>query len=213
MKLYGLAFRAIAILFVFVTAVHADFTTLPAALAKDLASPDMKARVRARQLLPRHGVAAVDHLLPLLASEDQGVKLTAYNVLADIANAAAAPGREAERDTVARKLLTLLEPGQPDPVLYQGLRLLPIVAPQGFDFVQPIQPILVGTDTRAAEKARECLTLMATDSACDTMAPAMITCVPEMKNSRPTDESLPAIREITSNTATSTSGISRPSVQ
>src|SRR5436190_12523808 len=38
----------------------------------------------------------------------------------------------------------------------------------------------------------------------DTIAPAMITCVPEMKKSRPTVESLPAIREITSNTATRT---------
>ena len=38
----------------------------------------------------------------------------------------------------------------------------------------------------------------------DTIAPAMITCVPVTKKSRPIDESSPATREITSNTAAST---------
>jgi hypothetical protein len=38
--------------------------------------------------------------------------------------------------------------------------------------------------------------------ASETMAPAMMTCVPEMKKSRAMVESSPAMREITSNTAT-----------
>ncbi len=171
MKWYGFIFRAIAVTLVLVNAAFADFTTLPAALAKDLASPDMKARVRARQLLPRHGVAALDHLIPLLASPDQGVKLTAYNVIADIANIVAGPGHEADREVAASKLMTLVAPGQPEMLVLQGLRLLPIVVPQGFD-VAPVATLLNGTDAKLREKARESLTLTATDNACDALIDA-----------------------------------------
>ncbi|MCC6797383.1 MAG: hypothetical protein IT366_19875 [Candidatus Hydrogenedentes bacterium] len=171
MKLHGFVSRGIAVLLVLITTAHADFTTLPAALTKDLASPDMKARVRARQLLPRHGVAALDHVLPLLASSDQGVKLTAYNVTADIANIVAGPGHEADREIAASKLMALVAPGQPEMVLLQGLRLLPIVVPQGFD-ISPIATILNGNDANLKEKARESLTLLATDNACDALIEA-----------------------------------------
>lgn len=163
--------RACALLIALACAANADFTTLPAALAKDLASQDIAARVRARQLLPRHGVAALDHLLPLLASQDQPVKLSAYNVIADVANAAAAPGHETDRETAATKLMTLVAPGQPEMVVLQGLRLLTIVTPEGFD-VGPVAAILNGSDKNLREKARECLTLMATDNACDALIDA-----------------------------------------
>ncbi|NUM56912.1 MAG: HEAT repeat domain-containing protein [Candidatus Hydrogenedentes bacterium] len=167
----NLFFRACAIAIVVASIANADFTTLPAALAKDLASPDIAARVRARQLLPRHGVAALDHLLPLLSSQEQPVKLSAYNVIADIANGAAAPGHEAEREIAATKLMTLVAPGQPEMVVLQGLRLLPIVAPNGLD-VGPVAAILNGTDANLRERARECLTLAATDEACDALIDA-----------------------------------------
>ncbi|MBM3290344.1 MAG: hypothetical protein FJY92_09350, partial [Candidatus Hydrogenedentes bacterium] len=163
--------RACAVVLVAACAAHADFSTLPAALAKDLASNDAKARVRARQLLPRHGMAALDHVLPLLASEDQGARLSAYNVAADIANAAAGPGHDADRHVAASKLMALAAPGQPEVVVLQALRLLPIVTPDGFD-VGPIAAILNGTDAKMREKARECLGLMATDAACDALIDA-----------------------------------------
>lgn len=163
--------RAFGALIVLALAAHPDFTTLPAALAKDLASPDAKARIRARQLLPRQGVAALDHLIPLLASQDQGVKLTAYNVIADIANGAAAPGHDADREIAATKLMTLVAPGQPEEVVLQGLRLLPIVVPNGFD-VAPLAAILASNDMKMREKAREALGLIATDQSCDALIDA-----------------------------------------
>ncbi len=171
MKSMYLPLRAVGIALSLICLAHADFSTLPAALAKDLASPDIKARVRARQLLPREGVDALDYLLPLLGSEDQGVKLNAYNVIADIANGAAAPGHEADRQAAAAKLMTLVAPGQPEMVVLQGLRLLPIVVPNGFD-IAPVAAILTGADTKMREKARECLGLIATDNACDALIDA-----------------------------------------
>lgn len=163
--------RTFGALIVLALAAQADFTTLPAALAKDLASPDAKARIRARQLLPRQGVAALDHVMPLLSSEDQGVRLTAFNVIADIANGAAAPGHDADRGIAAAKLMTLIAPGQPEPVVLQGLRLLPIVVPNGFD-VTPVATILTSSDPKMREKAREALGLIATDQACDALLDA-----------------------------------------
>lgn len=150
---------------------NADFATLPAALAKDIASADVKARVRARQLMPRHGVAAIDPLLPLLAGQDQGAKLTAYNVLADVANMLAGPGFEQERRIAAEKLMTLVGVEQPEAVKLQGLRLLPIVVPEGFD-VSPVAALLSSNDANLREKARESLGLMATNEACDALVSA-----------------------------------------
>lgn len=56
-------------------------------------------------------------------------------------------------------------------LVLQGLRLLPIVVPQGFD-VAPVATLLNGTDAKLREKARESLTLTATDNACDALIDA-----------------------------------------
>ena len=57
-----------------------------------LAGNDDQARSLARQLLPREGVQAVPKLLPLLREENQLIREAAFQVLADLANEASAPG-------------------------------------------------------------------------------------------------------------------------
>lgn len=144
-------------------------------LAKEVAKGDPLARARARQLLPRYGPDAVDPLLPLLSSDDAGIRGTAFNIIADIANMAASPGREDDRENVARKLMALVAPEQSERVKLQGLRLLPIVVPEGFD-VQPVATLL--DDAAYREKAREALVLMGTDKACEALLAALSKCDP-----------------------------------
>lgn len=132
-------------------------------LVADLKSSDVKSRVRARQLLPREGVSAIEKLMPILASDDLGLRGTAFNVIADIANVAAAPGRDEDRLRAAELLMTLIAPEQPEAVKIQGLRLLPIVMSEGFD-VSPVASLLKQDDLR--EKARAALIEIGTGEAC-----------------------------------------------
>ena len=72
-------------------------------LVAALAGKNEPARSLARQLLPREGVEVVPKVLPLLKSETAAVRDAAFNVLADVANDASAPGREADRAVVAAR--------------------------------------------------------------------------------------------------------------
>jgi HEAT repeat protein len=123
-------------------------------LVADLSGGDVQAQSLARQLLPRHGVEAVPRLLPLLSRKEDAVRQAAFRVLADIANEAAAPGHNADRGRMTDVLMTLLGSDQPSAVKIQGLRLLPIVIPDGHG-VGPIASLL--DDPSLREKAREAL--------------------------------------------------------
>jgi len=102
-------------------------------LVAALAGDDDQARTLARQLLPREGVQAVPKLLPLLRQENRAVREAAFQVLADLANEASAPGRAADRTAVTAHLMTLLQTGEPAEIKIRGLRLLPIVIPPDGD--------------------------------------------------------------------------------
>jgi HEAT repeat protein len=123
-------------------------------LVAALAGKNEPARSLARQFLPREGVEVVLKVLPLLKSDSAAVRDAAFNVLADIANDASAPGREGDRVEVTKRLMTLLQPGQPAPIKIRGLRLLPIVVPPDGD-VGPVAALLADKDLR--ERAREAL--------------------------------------------------------
>lgn len=125
----------------------------------DLQGTDDTARARARQFLPREGVAALEKLIPLLRDERAEVSWVAYNVVSDIANEACGPAREAEREVAARTLMALVAPDQPDTVKAWGLELLAVVVPEGMD-VRPVAALLQDPDTR--ERARGCLEVMNT---------------------------------------------------
>ncbi|MGC8643123.1 MAG: HEAT repeat domain-containing protein, partial [Isosphaeraceae bacterium] len=123
-------------------------------LVAALAGKNEPARSLARQFLPREGVEVVPRVLPLLKSDSAAVRDAAFNVLADIANDASAPGREKDRPVVAARLMTLLQPDQPAPIKIRGLRLLPIVVPPDGD-VGPVAALL--SDKELRERAREAL--------------------------------------------------------
>ncbi len=148
-----------------------------AQLVSDLKGPDMKARVRARQLLPRHGAAAVEGLLPILASEDVAVKRTAFNVLADIANGVAAKDQESisttesDRAKVVAQLSSLLTPQQSVDVKQQALRLIPIMI-LDTDDLGPVAALLA--DPAMKEKARAALQQIGTPGACKQLLKAAV---------------------------------------
>ena len=120
---------------------------------------DEQARSLARQLLPRHAKEAVPKLMPLLGQENAAVREAAFRVLADIANEASAPGREADRAAMTDSLMTLVSSAQPLAMRLLGLRLLPIVIPPDHD-VGPIAALL--DEPALREKAREALEETAT---------------------------------------------------
>jgi HEAT repeat protein len=128
-------------------------------LVTALAGKDDQARSLARQLLPREGVDVVPRLLPLLRQDNAAVRDAVFNVLADVANDASAPGRDAARAKVTAYLMRLLEPDQPASIKLQGLRLIPIVIPPDGD-VGPIASLLADRDLR--ERARQALEEIAT---------------------------------------------------
>jgi HEAT repeat protein len=119
-----------------------------------LAGKNEPARSLARQLLPREGIQVVPRILPLLRAETAAVREAAFNVLADIANEASAPGHEADRAAVTARLMSLLQPDQPAQIKIRGLRLLPIVIPPDSD-VRPVAALL--SDRELRERAREAL--------------------------------------------------------
>lgn len=123
-------------------------------LVAALGGDNDQARTLARQFLPREGVQAVPKMLPLLRQEKPAVREAAFQVLADLANEASAPGRAADRAAVTNYLMTLLGTGQPAEIKLRGLRLLPIVIPPDGD-IGPVAALL--SDKVLRERAREAL--------------------------------------------------------
>jgi HEAT repeat protein len=124
------------------------------ALVAVIAGNDEKARADARQAFRHESIEAVPRLLPLLAKEDDRVWRAAFNILADFANSVSVPGREADRAAVTTELMTLVAPAQPEAVKIRGLRLLPLVVPDGYE-VGPVAALLDSPELR--EKARAAL--------------------------------------------------------
>lgn len=147
---------AVAIVAMPLGAVAAWGSTTDALIA-DLAGQDEVARARARQLLVRGDiVAATPKVVALAGHRDQAVWRAAFNVLMDFSAEVSVPGREAERAEVARQIMTLIAPEQPQPVRERGLRLLPLVVPAGFD-VGPMAALLAEDNPILREKARAAL--------------------------------------------------------
>lgn len=123
-------------------------------LVADLAGKDEPARSLARQYLPREGSAIVPKVVPLLRSDDAAVWNAASNVLADLANEVAIPGREADRAVLASAVLGLLAPGEPAAVKLRALRLIPVVVGPGHDVALAAALL---DDAELHEKARVAL--------------------------------------------------------
>ncbi len=132
------------------------------ALIVQLAGDDEKARSDARLLLLREDIEVVPKVVPLVGHEKTTVWRAAFNVLADFANQVSVPGREAERAKVAAGIMTLVAPNQPEEVKIRGLRLLPLVVPEGFD-VGPMAALLY--DASLQEKTRASFEEMGTAEA------------------------------------------------
>jgi HEAT repeat protein len=148
-------------------AAHAS--TIDALIAQ-LAGPDEQARAHARQFLPRHGVDALPVLLPLIDHESEHVWRAAYNVVADIANQASAPGREADRVRAADFVAQWLAPEQTPRAHEYGLRLIGYVVPPNYS-VHAIIPFLDYPNLR--DYARAALELSATDQARNALEQAL----------------------------------------
>ncbi|MCL4217975.1 MAG: HEAT repeat domain-containing protein [Candidatus Hydrogenedentes bacterium] len=146
------------------------------ALVKQLGGADPVAQSLARQLLPRESVEAVPKLVVLVQGDDQAVWRAANNVLADFANQAVLPGREADRKYVTDALMVLVAPGKPAEIKERGLRLLPLVVPSGYD-VSPIAALL--TDAELREPAREALEVIGTPEASAALAIAISSAEPD----------------------------------
>lgn len=131
-----------------------------------LVSGDEQARAQARQLLPREDVRVVPRLVSLLGSDNDVVRLTAFNVLADFANQVSVPGREADRTVVTASLMTLIAPEQPVATKTLGLRLLPLVVAEGTD-LRKFAVLL--DDAGLREKALAALVEMGTPGAAAVM--------------------------------------------
>ncbi len=131
-------------------------------LVQDLGGADKAARVTARQLLPKQSIEAVPKLFPLLNSENPDALWAAMRVLEDFANQVGVAGREKERQKVTDAIMTLLAKEQSPVSREKGLRLLPLVVPEGYD-VAPMAALLRDAEWR--EKARESLSLLNTHEA------------------------------------------------
>ncbi|WP_165222462.1 HEAT repeat domain-containing protein [Aquisphaera insulae] len=123
-------------------------------LLADLVGSDEQARALARQLLSRQGVEVLPRLIPLLNEETTAVKEAAYQVILDVVNEAAGPGREADRAKAAAEVMTLLKADQPKDLKLRGLRLATIVVPDNGD-VESVAALL--DDAELREYARVAL--------------------------------------------------------
>lgn len=132
-------------------------------LIQGLQSGDEASLARARQLLPHHGIDAVDRVIPLLENPDERIWRTAFNILADFAAEVTQPGREQERATVAAAYMKLVLPAASNQQREWGLRLLPRVVPDDFDLA-PLGELLRDEDWR--EKARATLAEIGSPAAC-----------------------------------------------
>jgi len=141
-------------------------------LIQQLGGEDESARAVARQMLPRESIEAVPKLLPLVVQDNAAVWCAAFQVLSDFANAVSAPGREAERQAVTGYLMALVAPDQPQAVKERGLRLLPLVTPEGYD-VGSVAALLSDPDPILREKARAALQEIGTTQAAAALAAAL----------------------------------------
>ncbi len=132
------------------------------ALIEDLVNGDQRDRAKARQLLPFHGVKAAEQLIPLITHDEPAVSKGALMILRDLANEAAAPGRQAEADAMADTLLALFEKDRSKEEQLEGLRLLAWCYPLERD-VAPIAALL--NDTQLRDPARQALERIGTGSA------------------------------------------------
>ena len=148
------------------------------ALALELRGPDEAARVHARQMLPREGVDALPAVLPLINDESEPVWRAAYNVVADIANQACAPGHESDRARATDLLMGWIAPNQTPRAQEYGLRLIRYIVPPGYS-VDAIVPFLQLNDLR--EYARGALEIIGSNEARLALEAAMAGADPEFK--------------------------------
>jgi HEAT repeat protein len=134
----------------------------PEILITGLRSGDEAALVQARQLLARHDVRHARLVVQLLEDERQPVWRAAFAILQDWANETAAPGRDTDRALFAASILPLVSRTDSAHLIEQGLRLLPLTAPEGMDLA-PVAALLDHPDWR--EKARTCLQEIGTSEA------------------------------------------------
>lgn len=164
-------FAALTTLLLFsATAFAAEVPVTLHSLVHDLAGASETARATARQLLPREGIDALQAVLPLLHDERQHVMHAAYNVIEQIANEAAAPGRDADQALVVEALRPLMDADQPQAIREQGLKLMTIVLPPEGD-LSAIAALL--DDNALRERARYALEEIGTPAAADAIARAL----------------------------------------
>lgn len=150
-------------------------------LINQLSGADEVARSEARQFLRQQNpLDAVPKVLPLLTNENPAVWCAAFNVLADFANAVAAPGHDAEQSAVAAFLMALVAPDQPEQMKIRGLKLLPIVVPEGFD-VGPMAALLRNEDANLREKACSALEETGTTQAAEALCAALSSADPALQ--------------------------------
>lgn len=131
-----------------------------AELVAALQLEDTLAQARARQMLPRQGAAAVEALMPLLASDNPVTVRAAQLAIQETAYALTAPGCDAERRRVTDLLMAVA--AAPDRrELPFALHVLERIVPDGYD-ISPIALLLRSDDATLRERAREALIRMAT---------------------------------------------------
>jgi len=129
-------------------------------LVQQLASSDAVAQCDARVMLRQaHNAEVAPKLAALLSNENQQVWHAAFNALADQANMASVPGREADRLIVADAIMALMAPETTDHLKRQAMRLLPLVVPEGYD-VSPVAAQLSNPELQ--ERARAALQAIGT---------------------------------------------------
>lgn len=102
-------------------------------LLAGLTGDNEAARSEARQMLVRQQIQVVHRLTPLVSHENRAVAAAAMRVLEDFAGEVTRPGREEDQHEVARAFVALAQPGVCDRTLDAAFRLIPLVAPEGYD--------------------------------------------------------------------------------
>lgn len=128
-------------------------------LLAGLAADNGPGQALARQLLPRHGTAALPGLMPLLGDEREHVWRTAAMVIKDIAQQPPAivmhdQTPEPPRKAVLDALMASLAPEQPERLIKRALEILPLVMDEETD-VAPVAALLGNAALR--ERARAAL--------------------------------------------------------
>ena len=126
-------------------------------LLKDLAGDNGPVQARARQLLPRHGTAALPGLVALLGDERDHVWRTAAMVIKDVSQQPAAVVMGGETPAPARRavldaLLPCIAPDRPKPLIERALAILPLVVDEETD-IAPVAALLDNADLRDRAKA------------------------------------------------------------